>query len=468
MKLLFVHGWSVTNTDTYGELPEALKDQAPVGLDLEIEHLYLSEYISFHDEVRVSDIAKAFESARKDVLGENTEFSCITHSTGAPVIRAWIERYFGADKLSDLPLKHLVMLAPANHGSSLAQLGKERVGRIKSWFSGVEPGQGVLNWLEFGSNEQLDLNLPWLSYNCVANNFFPVVLTGESIDEKFYDFLNSYLDEKGSDGVVRVAAANMNYRSVRLKQNTESDQFTVHTHNDQQEVYPLEIDGAVQDPPHRYAMEVIPKASHSGKKMGIMLSVTEENANDKPVISSILASLAVTDKAGYTALTESMAERTAKTQTGHTYTMVVIRVVDNEGNEIHDYDLLFLAGNSYHPGKLPKGFCVDRQKNSINNCQLTFYLDDTVMSEIEDNKIGFRVIPRPSEGFAHYSPAEFRSEDITASALLKGNETLLLEIELQRQVDASTLIVKPLKTVRDMDDKNENFKKRKPSKKIVK
>eukprot|EP01031_Cornospumella_fuschlensis_P043536 gene43536-53229_t len=44
------------------------------------------------------------------------------------------------------------MLAPANFGSALAQLGKGRVGRLKAWFSGVEPGQGVLDWLELGSS----------------------------------------------------------------------------------------------------------------------------------------------------------------------------------------------------------------------------------------------------------------------------------------------------------------------------
>ena len=48
-------------------------------------------------------------------------------------------------------MSHLIMLAPANYGSALAQLGKQRLSRIKSWFEGVEPGQGVLDWLELGS-----------------------------------------------------------------------------------------------------------------------------------------------------------------------------------------------------------------------------------------------------------------------------------------------------------------------------
>ena len=70
MKLVFVHGWSVTSTETYGELPEVLKREAPLNLNIEIENIYLGEYISFHDEVLLEDISRAFESARKDKFGD--------------------------------------------------------------------------------------------------------------------------------------------------------------------------------------------------------------------------------------------------------------------------------------------------------------------------------------------------------------------------------------------------------------
>ncbi len=56
MKLVFLHGWSSTNIDTYGELPEVLKREAPEELNLEIENIYLGEYISFHDEVTLSHL----------------------------------------------------------------------------------------------------------------------------------------------------------------------------------------------------------------------------------------------------------------------------------------------------------------------------------------------------------------------------------------------------------------------------
>lgn len=40
MIVLFVHGWSVTDTSTYGRLPEALSAQASnYDLDIDIQHI---------------------------------------------------------------------------------------------------------------------------------------------------------------------------------------------------------------------------------------------------------------------------------------------------------------------------------------------------------------------------------------------------------------------------------------------
>jgi hypothetical protein len=63
MHIIFVHGWSVTNTDTYGGLPEALCKNAPAALNLTVGHLYLAKYVSFSDEVMVDDIARGMEAA---------------------------------------------------------------------------------------------------------------------------------------------------------------------------------------------------------------------------------------------------------------------------------------------------------------------------------------------------------------------------------------------------------------------
>jgi len=445
MKLIFVHGWSVTDTDTYGKLPEAIQKVAPSEWQLEVSHIYLGEYISFHDEVTVFDIARAFDAARKEAIGDYTEFSCITHSTGAPVLREWINLFYGADSLNsldNLPLKHLIMLAPANHGSALAQLGKARASRIKSWFDGVEPGQNILNWLELGSSEQWSLNTDWLNYE-FGNNLYPVVITGQTIDKKLYDYINSYTAEKGSDGVVRVAATNLNYRLVQLNQNNSlSDQ--------------LDIVGAVRTSTKEIAMEVLANTSHSGRDKGIMQSVTSRNQDKKQVVKSIIDSLSVNNEQAYKSLAQDMKKRTATIQKISTkYSMIVFKVIDNYGAEIEDFDIYLLAGNDYRPDKLPKGFHVDTQKNLINKCELTYYLNHNKMKTILDGKIGFRVIARPSAGFSFYKPAEFHSNEVEFDELLKENETVMIEIVLNRMVDKNTF------KLTSVNNKRESFKNQK-------
>lgn len=74
MLLLFVHGWSVTSTSTYGKLPKVLcKNAAKHNLDIDIKNIWLGKYISFHDEVTMSDLIRALEQALHDVVPE--EFS---------------------------------------------------------------------------------------------------------------------------------------------------------------------------------------------------------------------------------------------------------------------------------------------------------------------------------------------------------------------------------------------------------
>ena len=144
--VVFVHGWSVTNTDTYGGLPVRLRNEASArNVDIDIQHIYLGRYLSFHDEVTLRDVARAFESAMSALASRDSRtIACVTHSTGGPVIRDWWQHFY-QDRDRACPMTYLIMLAPANHGSALAQLGKGRLGRIKAAFSGVEPGQGILD-----------------------------------------------------------------------------------------------------------------------------------------------------------------------------------------------------------------------------------------------------------------------------------------------------------------------------------
>ena len=439
MLIIFVHGWSVTDTGTYGRLPEALAARADeYGLEIEIKHVWLGRYISFHDEVSAADVARAFDRALRDQVSGSKEeidkFSCITHSTGGPVVREWLNRFYGSDKFSQSPLQHLVMLAPANHGSALAALGKKKVGRIKAWFDGVEPGQRILDWLCLGSLQQVELAKAYLDYKLSDSGFFPFVLTGQSIDKKMYDFLNSYLVEPGSDGVVRVAGANMNYSMIRLKENREKMEVD---HGPQKlTVRLLEVDGEIKRP-DPVPLGVIPGASHSGRQMGIMGSVLSPEAKDRPQVDEILKCLKVKDFNEYKAREKALEEMNLETQKKtHRYSMLVFVIKDDQGDPVKDYDLFLLGSDNFDPDKLSKGFFVDRQQNPLNPNHLVYYVDYDVITE---NKLtGFRIIARPSKGFAFYHIVEYRSSQVDLNNVLKPNETFYVEIELLRCVDENT------------------------------
>lgn len=436
MKLIFVHGWSVADTRTYGQLPQALtKAASAFNLKINIQHIHLGKYISFHDEVSVDDISRAMQTALHELPGNANKiqaFSCITHSTGGPVVRHWIDKFYGAKNLNELPLKHLVMLAPANHGSSLAILGKARVGRIKAWWNNIEPGQRVLDWLCLGSDGQWSLNERYLKYQYAKNSFYPFVLSGQGIDNSFYDFLNDYLIEPGSDGVVRVTGANMNYRYLTLVQNIE--QKTPNKPNTFQLIAKGNIKKSQPVP-----LGIYKKYSHSGKTKGIMQSVKAEDINN-PVVQDILQCLKVSSNDAYKKRHDELHAMSNKQQAGEdTYCMLVFNIRDDHGNQIkdQDYDLFLLAGDKYKENKLPQGFFKDRQMNPESG-RLVYYLNANKMREIEGGKFGLRVVARPEKGFAYYRPAEFHSNGIKSTSILVANETVYIDIILHRFVDKNT------------------------------
>lgn len=429
MELVFVHGWSVTHTDTYAQLPQALVRLLGDEMNLTIRHIHLGRYISFDDAVRLSDIAKAFNDARLDLLGKKP-FAVITHSTGAAVIRHWLQTFFTGDKLSRCPLTHLIMLAPANHGSALAQLGKSRVGRIKSFFAGVEPGQGILDWLELGSDGQYDLNRYWLD-NFSLDGPLPFVLTGEAIDSQFYDYLNSYTAEAGSDGVVRVASANLNFSYLLLAE-------TAHTCDgfDNRCISTLKLSKHSQ-PHQQTAFEVIKNASHSGSSKGIMGSVTNRNAKNKPVVQRIAQCLRVTTPKQYRQLSDEMSQASLIKRKPRAC-MLVVRVTDDTGLPVEDFDILLLSGPHFVPGEFKKGFMLDKQKNHTNKHVLTFYFDADKLAKVSEGKIGLRVEPRPNSGMCYYLSAEFRSDVEQVHELLIADQTTMVDIVLQRRIKPET------------------------------
>ena len=474
--LVFVHGWSVTSTGTYGELPARLKAEAAKagGPGVDIAHVYLGQYVSFRDEVRLEDVARAFDRAIARVLAEagtGRRFACITHSTGGPVVREWLDRFHvQPGRLDACPMSHLVMLAPANFGSALAQLGKSRLGAIKAWFNGVEPGQGVLDWLEVASPESVALNLRWINdYPALklterANPVFPFVLSGDAIDRKLYDHVNSYTGETGGDGVVRLAAANLNARHVVLAQEPLVPGEAMPSAR--KRLRALRKLSSARSAPT--AFKIVPGASHSGTDMGIMASVRNDG-RPHATVEAILRCLAVADGAGYESLRRAFDAENARHQDvgrrleiekipvlpdrvyiHDPHAMVVFRLIDDAGSRVPDMNLLLTAGPNADPNQLPEGFLTDRQGNRRAPGNLCFFLNHAALAgcpEIVDAQgrrrrdalvprppYGLRLLPRQDDHWVEHWAAELAADVGSLLDLIEPNQTSIIDLRLTRIV----------------------------------
>ena len=474
--VIFVHGWSVTNTDTYGELPARLiaESARSGGPTLDIQHIYLGQYVSFRDEVRIADISRAFDAALGAALkdaGSNRRFVCITHSTGGPVVRDWFDRiYVQGKRIAECPMSHLIMLAPANFGSALAQLGKSRLAAIKSWFDGVEPGQGVLDWLELGSPEACALNLRWIEdYPRLklvegGNPLFQFVLSGDTIDRKLYDFVNPYTGEVGSDGVVRLAAANLNATHIVLEQPAvQAGEALPSARKRLRSLLKVSSRRAATT-----AFKIIAGASHSGESKGIMRSVHNDGIAHVTV-DAILRCLQIRDATAYAALCAAFAlENAARQDVGsrlevekvpvlpdRTYihdprSMVIFRLLDAQQLGTPDVKVLLTAGPNNDPNQLPENFLADRQYNKRSG-NLTFFLNHSALAGcppipglkagsiarpalIPRQPYGLRIQPRDGDAFVEYWAAELHANVQDLLPLIPPNETTIIDIRLTRVV----------------------------------
>ncbi|MCA8976975.1 MAG: phospholipase [Planctomycetes bacterium] len=477
--VVFVHGWSVTNTNTYGQLPQRLVDEATArGHVIKTRQIYLGRYISFHDEVEVADIARAFAKAVEEELdpASGKRFVCITHSTGGPVIREWWRRYHQGEGATLCPMSHLIMLAPANYGSALAVLGKGKLSRLKSWWDGVEPGQGVLDWLVLGSAEAWNLNEAWIKSkgrHLGPDGVFPFVITGQTIDRALYDHLNNYTGELGSDGVVRVAAANLQSNFVRLEQ-----QAPVEVPGKAGVFHAPELEVAQVIAAPKTPLRIMAGKSHSGTTKGIMRSVKAAVGRkaDAETVDAIFACMTVDSVAGYEAIADQFAAASAEVQSDELleverkrlwwdsyfihdrFSMVIFRITDHEGHPVTDFDLVLTAGEDSSPDHLPKGFFADRQLNPKSRNTVTYYLNhsimagcDPVLDTDDDGKpkevrprvvgatsLGFRVTARPDSGFAHYLPCSLTASADVLKKVVVPNATTMVDIVLQRVVGEGT------------------------------
>jgi pimeloyl-ACP methyl ester carboxylesterase len=320
--IVIIHGWS-DNSSSFKNLATFLGQQ----LGNEVININLADWISMNDDVSYADVAEAMNRAwvNKGLPTNQRIVNVVVHSTGALIVREWMTRYFNA---GTVPIKRLLMLAPANFGSPLAHKGRSFIGRaVKGWGNdGFETGEKILKGLELASPYSWNLALKDLFTNDAwygENKILATVLIGN----KGYDGLQSIANENGSDGTVRISTANLNATKIRLELDEEQSpiNFNVSSSNGQ------------------VAFGIVDKFNHTT----ITLSETKEPKPEGVLESLILGSLKVIDddyivskstfpwQSKITDLVGDTSETSPRLQNA------VIKASDNLGNKVDDYFVEF-------------------------------------------------------------------------------------------------------------------------------
>ena len=104
--IVIIHGWS-DNSDSFQNLAKRLKRET----SRPVEEVWLSDYVSMDNDVKLADIAIAMQRAweAKDMPILPNSIDAIIHSTGGLVIRLWMQRFY-TDKGLNPPIQNLSLI----------------------------------------------------------------------------------------------------------------------------------------------------------------------------------------------------------------------------------------------------------------------------------------------------------------------------------------------------------------------
>ncbi|MDJ0926068.1 MAG: hypothetical protein QNJ73_00340 [Gammaproteobacteria bacterium] len=222
--LLLIHGYGAEAgkrtarqiTSIYGTLPADLRRRYG---QRRVVELNVARYVTLEDGIHLDDLARSLDQALQaevpDLLAGR--FDVLVHSLGALVVRNWL-RHFSPRPAS---IERLCYLAGAHFGSGWTHIGR---GQLAKWgravFQGAEPGVQMLDALELGASDTLDLQRHFLDpvndlWRRYKTREFCIV--GSQVLADWLPIPVRYAHEDGSDGVVRVAAANANWNYIAIE-----------------------------------------------------------------------------------------------------------------------------------------------------------------------------------------------------------------------------------------------------------
>lgn len=359
-RLLLIHGYSATGAEF---LPwrDAL---AAKGFDVSL--VSVGNYVTLNNEVSIKDLGEAFDRALRLVISPMNPnptdftwpFDAIVHSTGMLVLRQWLvgDPYPGTDAHSRIKrLKHLVGLAPATFGSPQAAQGRSWLGALVKGCKTIGPdflnaGDQVLLGLELGSKYtwnlcHQDLICDTPLYARGADTPYIAVFIGN----KGYGGLSALDSSPGTDGTVRWAGCALNTRKVsldlrrhpRLRDSSGNVIMDANNNpvrvaispweNDRLDVPILAVDGRdhgtiLQNPDPNVAQEIADFLNNVDDADAYNTWLAKAQAQSAPALEVMKTESASGDLGGAG------------------WQQFVLRVRDDHGDGIDDYNLKFFTG----------------------------------------------------------------------------------------------------------------------------
>jgi hypothetical protein len=356
--VVIVHGWS-DESASFDSLKKLIADRTAIDPLV----IRLGDWISMNDEVTLLDVSEALQRAwhSHQLPTKPRSVDIVVHSTGALVVREWMTRFY---RPQSVPVHHLLMLAPANFGSSLAHKGHSFIGRaIKGWKEpGFQTGKLILKALELASPYTFELAhkdlfgvpTPWYG----PGGILCTVLVGGS----GYKGIAAIANEKGSDGTVRFSTANLNAAKLTLHLG-ENNQVTRYH---------------LQPSQSMAAFGIVPREDHS--------SITLKDSKRELTVELILGALAVNDTE-WAQWMNTVADKTAETGASAQYQNTVVRLRDHLGQEVNDYFVEFYRTGSLDDEDfeqwLYKQFIESVHPYNDNQSYRALYLDITTLQKMK-------------------------------------------------------------------------------------
>ena len=391
-QLIILHGWSDTSK-SFEPLKSLLEARLP---EQDVSIISLADYISMEDEVRFDDVASAMETAWDihNLPKDKGSVDAIVHSTGGLVIRDWLQRYYDPE---EAPIKHLLMLAPANFGSPLAHKGRSLRGRVWKGFVTKQPegesfetGTQILKGLELASPYTWQLaerdRFGDGGEMYQPGNVLCTVLVGNT----GYRGISAIANEDGSDGTVRISTANMDCVRIHAEFPANPDEVG-HDVNYIMEASSGTTAFGVMDGHDHSSIKLFHRSSSS-------LQQVERTRRDGGLFADIVKALTVEDDE-FGVWCDSLAKRndallpkTVRSKSRkHGFQNTVVRVVDQYGVGVEDYLLEFYEKDDDKEDTVAETFHTSAirgvHKYSDDASYRSVYVDCTRLRETID-KVG--------------------------------------------------------------------------------